>query len=304
MLDDVFKEAPVHPPEPARPPERKRSQFLAPPFLIPVLLLLLLLFIVYFFGLLSFDAKSPADLLAEVRTSAGEKRAVAAFELSRLGSLELPARARAAFVSDAVRTFEEESGKDLRVRRALALILGRLGDRRAVPALLGALEDPDVETQLYVIWALGAIGQPGPAGPLLSRLQHDDAGIRKMAAFSLGQIGDPKAVPALKAALQDPAPDVGWNAAIALARLGDRSALPVLLPLLASRRPPPGLTPAQEVDLKINIIRSLRGMAGEPAASTLRAVASGDPSPRIRSEARALLAGGSESPPLSPSRAP
>jgi hypothetical protein len=251
--------------------------------------------IVYFFGLLSFDARSPGDLLEEIRNSRGERRAMAAFELSRLEKFDFPDGGRSSFATQAARTFEEESGGDPRIRRALALTLGRVGDPLATPGLVRALDDPDIETQLYGIWALGAIGSPGAADAILPRLHHEDPAIRKIAAFALGQIGDSKAVPALRVSMQDSTPDVVWNSAIALARLGDGSSLPILLPLLLSPGAPADLTPGQWENLKINIIRSLRGFPGEPVRAALRKVAGGDPSPRVRSEARRNLEGSSDS---------
>jgi HEAT repeat protein len=303
MLEDVFKKnGPGMGPADEPSPRRKGPRIGRPILLLPLLFAALLASIVYFFGLLSFDARRPGDLLAEIRTSSGERRALAAFELSRMERLRLSAGAREAFVSEALRTFQEERGKDSRVRRALALTLGRVGDRRAVPGLLQALDDPDAETQMYVVWALGAIGAPEAAGPILPKLGHEDAGIRKMAAFSLGQIGNPAAVPALRVALQDSTPDVTWNAAVALARLRDRSALPILMPLLLARSAIPGLTPRQTEEFKVNIIRSLRGLDDKAVEAALRQAAESDPSPRVRGEARRLEAGSPEPtlPPLPP----
>jgi hypothetical protein len=304
MLQDVFKSSTGGNLPDGNPSRVKRSRLLGPAFLVPLLFLALVGSILFFFGFLSFDASGPRDLLDEIRTSTGERRALAAFELSRLERLDVPAGGESSFIQEAVRTFEEEKDRDLRIRRALALTLGRAGDPRAVPALVRALEDPDVETQLYSIWALGAIGESGAEASILPKLQHEDPAIRKMSAFALGQIGNPAAIPALRISLQDTVPDVTWNAAVALARLGDRSGLPILLPLVLSRRPFGSLTAQQEEDLKINIIRSLRRLAGEEVADALRKVALFDASARVRGEARA--AGGTGSAPtpapLPPSR--
>lgn len=302
MLKDVFKDPRAADPPPATPPPGKPGRLPGPAYLLPFFFLVLLGCIIYLFGLLSFDARSPRDLLGEVRTSAGERRAMAAFELSRMERYDFSPGERPAFLSEAIRAFDEEAGRDVRVRRALALTLGRIGDPLAAPGLIGALSDPDVDTQLYSIWALGAIGAGSAVEPLLQKLQHEDPGIRKMAAFGLGQIGDPAASAGLRAALQDPAPDVTWNAAVALARLGDSSSLPVLLPLLAASSPSAGLSPGQNEELKVNIIRSLGRMRGDPVDAALRVVATGDSSMRVRAEARRLLEGRPE--PLAPPRPP
>jgi HEAT repeat protein len=57
-----------------------------------------------------------------------------------------------------------------------AVSLGRLGDPRAVDALIGALGDEDWRVRLKAIWALGAIGDPRgiPALKKLYRIENDD----------------------------------------------------------------------------------------------------------------------------------
>ena len=56
--------------------------------------------------------------------------------------------------------------------------------------------------------------------------------------------------------------------------------------VLTARFGGPGLTPQQGEDLKINLIRSLRGLSGTAVTEALRTVAERDPSARVRSEAR------------------
>jgi HEAT repeat protein len=295
MLDDVFKESAA--PEDEVPPSgspRHRSPLLAPAVLVPTAFLLLVGLTVTLFGLLSFDRKSPFDLLREVRTSSGEKRVLAAYELSRLLSLDLPeANRRKEFVALALDTFHREAGGDPDVRRSLALTLGRLGDPLAVPELIRSLGDSDVETQLYAVWALGAIGDRRAVDPIISKLEHDDPGVRKMACFALGQIGDARAIPALQSALQDTAADVTWNAAVALARLGDRSGSAVLLSLLDRKRSGiASLSPARQEEVMVSVVRSLRGTGDAEMTRVLRRLAQEDASPRIRDEAQRALGKG------------
>jgi HEAT repeat protein len=301
MLEDVFKEDSAAP-EP--PPAPKRKLRIPPFVLFPLLLLVLAGGIVYFFGLLSFDSTGPMDLVGEIRSARGERRALAAYELSRRPSYGSDPAERKALAAAVLESFESEAGGDLRIRRSLALALGRLGDPVAVPALIQALEDPDAETVLYGVWALGAIGDPRAVEAVASRLRHEDPGVRKMATFALGQIGDPRAIPSLQVALQDATPDVGWNAAVALARLGDATALPVLLPLLEKEPATAGLTSSQIEELRLNALRALKGLRDDRIRSVVARVATSDASPRVRNEARGLLRGESSppSPPPPPAR--
>ena len=81
-----------------------------------------------------------------------------------------------------------------RVRLQAAVVLGRLHDRRGVPALLRALSDP-VET------------------------------VRGLAAQVLGDLGDPSARAALERSKKDPSPFVRGQALVALNKLDGGSAV-------------------------------------------------------------------------------
>src|SRR5207248_8680944 len=64
-----------------------------------------------------------------------------------------------------VKAFQESKG-DAQVRRYLALAIGRLDPPLppvAVADLTHALDDPDSETRISVIWALGSSGEIGRA---------------------------------------------------------------------------------------------------------------------------------------------
>ena len=127
------------------------------------------------------------------------------------------------------------SHKDLDVRCEAAKALGELRDRRAVPALIGALEtvyvrqvrdaiealvmikDPDSVISLLRVlqdphtvqakrWnvanALGQMKDPRAVQPLSLMLKEEDSALVERAVKALGAIGGPDAVPALKSALE------------------------------------------------------------------------------------------------------
>jgi cyclophilin family peptidyl-prolyl cis-trans isomerase/HEAT repeat protein len=78
------------------------------------------------------------------------------------------------------------------IRRRAALSLGRIGDERAIPALLEALKkDKDSDVRQMVAFALGEIESPAGANALIAVL--DDTGelgeIRARAVEALGKIG-------------------------------------------------------------------------------------------------------------------
>jgi len=290
MLENVFKErrGEREPSAPSAPARRSFPALAA--LIVPLPLLLLVLLITYLFGWISLDRREPFELLEETRAASGERRALVAFELSRLESLDLPGPERQRFVQAVSNLLQSEAGGDPRVRRALTLVLGRIGDPSSLPALISAAEDADVDTRIYALWALGAARRPEALAPLVAHLQDDDATARKTAAFALGELADPRANASLQVALRDPIQDVQWNAAISLARLGDEAGIPVLLPLLSGYLPGQDLSPAQAEELRINVVRSLRGLRSSAVKTALEKAAGSDPSGRVRTEARLALA--------------
>jgi hypothetical protein len=103
------------------------------------------------------------------------------------GLLLVTLRARADKVEDLVRALQGDPS--YKVRLQAALVLGKLGDRRAVPALAKAVKD-------------------------------ENASVRAVACTSLGRIGDPTGVPALREATKDSETFVRQAAEKALAQLG------------------------------------------------------------------------------------
>ena len=84
-----------------------------------------------------------------------------------------------------------------------AEILGNLGDRRAVPALIQALGSSDIVLRMEAAMALMKIRDPSAVPALIEAMQKSDPSTRYFAADALGCIGDPRATEALIAALKD-----------------------------------------------------------------------------------------------------
>jgi HEAT repeat protein len=271
----------------ATPAGRLLVQF----FLIPAFVVGIAVFVFWLFGSLAVDRKTPAELLSDVQTGSRNQRWQAAFELTRkLPALKDPVE-KATFSSAAMKAFAGAEADDPRVRRYLTLVLGRLGDPRAVPLLEGALSDKDAETRLYALWALALVGDPKSAPKVRPLLESEDPGIRKTAAFAAGRMEDGEAVPVLRKLLGDPVTDVRWNAALALATLDDPAGHGVLVAMCdrAALRETPGLSVEQQEDALLNGLRGLV-LLKDPAAQALGArMADSDPSLRVRREARKIL---------------
>jgi len=293
-------------PEPAY---RQGTPFLVLQFFIfPLSIVAVCVTVFVIFGLIASEGKGPRQYLDEVRTGSANRRWQAAFELTKvLQAHRDPALKDPRFVEEAVRTLKESAGDDPRVRRYLALALGRLGDRAAVPALLEAARDagpdgghPDPETQIYAVWALGAIGDAQAEPTLVELAKSEDAGVRKTAVHALGSFPVEAARAALVTALADTVEDVRWNAAVALARRRDTAAVPVLLEMLDRSRLAhvQGMTDDQQVDALVQAIEAASVVPDPRLRPAVEALRDHDPSLKVREAARAALEG---KPPASPS---
>jgi HEAT repeat protein len=237
-----------------REPAPRNSLIAAPAlavqfFLIPLAVVAVTAAVYLGFRSMVVDSREARDYLAEVQNGGTERRWPAAYELSRLMD-EPRVRADRSLAPALVKAFEHAKDDDPRIRRDLALAIGRLDPplpADAIDVLSKSLDEPDrVATQDWIsrltgwsesdlgevristIWALGASGDPRVALRLQPFYQSPDAGVRKMVVYALGALPGDAQLDTLRAALQDAEPDVRWNAAVALARHGDRQGAGVI----------------------------------------------------------------------------
>lgn len=164
-------------------------------------------------------------------------------------------------------------------------ILGRIGDARAVDALVAIHEHDDWKLRAAVAGALGGIGDPRAARALVALLRDENEIVRKSAAAALTQIErkspdsdlSRSAAGALLAALDDPYYCVRYGAAGALAEMGD-SVVPDLIALAGSGTGQPALL----------AIRALGNARSRKASGTLRGLL-GSPDWAVRAEAARAL---------------
>ena len=285
--------------EPEAPPRQTTPFLVLQFFIFPMAIVAVCVTVFVIFGLIASEGKGARAYLDEVRTGSANRRWQAAFELSKvLQARKDPSLAEPGFADELVRVFSGAGADDPRVRRYLALALGRLGDKRAVPALVQAADprgdtpaDPD--TQVYAVWALGAIGDP-EAIPILVKLAgSEDAGLRKAAAHALGSFPDDAARSALLTAVNDPVEDVRWNAAVALARRRDPAAAPVLLQMMDRRHLATiaDLTAEQREEAVLQAVPAAGVVPAPALRSALEGLRDSDPSMKVRAAARAALEG-------------
>lgn len=199
-------------------------------FLIPLAVVGMVTLVYGGFRMLLSSERTPQELLSDVRVGGRERRWPAAYELSRLLSNPETETQFPGLGTDIVQAFSQSDGDDPRVRRYLALAVGRLNNppAAAVGELLASLGDPDTETRITVIWALAALGDSTTVSEIGQMYQSEDSGVRKMAVYALGILSPDGRDATLRTALEDSVADVQWNAAVALARHGNREGMMVI----------------------------------------------------------------------------
>jgi len=269
-------------------------------FIFPMAIVAVCVTVFVIFGLIASEGKGARAYLDEVRTGSANRRWQAAFELSKvLQARKDPSLADPAFADELVRVFTGAGADDPRVRRYLALALGRLGDKRAVPALIEAAESrgdapADPDAQVYAVWALGAIGDPQAVPTLVSLARGEDAGLRKAAVHALGSFPEEAARVALLTAVNDPVEDVRWNAAVALARRRDPAAAPVLLQMMDRRHLAAiaDLTAEQREEAVLQAVQAAAVVPDSELRAALQRLQDSDPNLSARAAARAALEAG------------
>jgi hypothetical protein len=192
----------------------------------------------------SYRGLSVTDWIATLKNPYGGIRADAAASLGAMGPKAknaVPAlvealkderaevrveasRALAAIGEAALQPLTKALGdKDRQTRMGAAL--GHMGPnaKSATPALMDALEDPDIPVRCHAAQALWRVsGKANLSVPVLAEaLTHTKAAVRKSAATALALIGPEawRAVPALGKALNDDDPAVRARAADALRKI-------------------------------------------------------------------------------------
>ncbi|GAC1394854.1 MAG: hypothetical protein NVSMB68_11100 [Thermoanaerobaculia bacterium] len=242
------------------------------------------------FGRLASSEQSIPDYLNDIRSGSSHRKFQAAYELSK--SIKRgEAKRYPNLVDQVVDVYRASKNDDPRIRQYLTLVLGKLGDARAVPVLGGALHDPVVETRIYSLIALAELRDRSSVPAVIAATNDEDKDVRKTAIYSLGEIGDPRGVPVLEEALNNQVADIRFNAALALSRYGDVKAEPALRAMLdrATLDRVQGMRPDQKEDAMIAAIPAYAKLAGKGAVADLQPLANGDESMRVRAAAKDQL---------------
>jgi HEAT repeat protein len=271
--------------------ERKPTSLLvAQFFLFPLIIIAICVGIFLLFGYLTYEQRSPREFLNAIQSGSEAQRWQSAYEFSNFVSNKRE-KLDPELVGDVIAAYRNAQNGDVRVRRYLAVAIGRIGDKRAVPSLVEGLEDSDIENQIYTLSALGFIGDNSAVPGVVKQLKHPDPSVRKVAAYVLGAIKDPTAAHDLQIALNDVKDEVRWNAAMALARMDDPAGADLLVTLLDRGYVDsiPDMTAAQKVELVVNAVKCLAILKYQPARGKIVELSQSDPVLVVRSAALEAL---------------
>jgi HEAT repeat protein len=258
-------------------------------FIVPLLVVVMCVGVFVLFGWVAYDRQTVGDYLNDLRDNRSffaHRRKQAAYELSKILSADPEALLEEAGAGEELRSLFEGTD-DLWVRRYLALVLGHIEDRDAVPLLIAAATGDDPQTRIYSLWSLGAIGDETALEVVRNAASDDDAGIRKTAAFALGGFDSPEGIGSLEVLVEDPVADVRWNAAVALAARGSDRGVAVLEQMLDRRllAQIPDITPQQQEEAMIEALRALGQLDQEQNLALVESLAESDPSLKVRQAA-------------------
>ncbi|KQC07723.1 MAG: hypothetical protein APR55_00700 [Methanolinea sp. SDB] len=158
-----------------------------------------------------------------------------------LGEGDEQLRQRASYALVAVgppavdRLIESMQNENPAVVRSCAWILGRIGDTKAIPHLIGTMGHPERNVRREACDSLAGMGDAAVL-PLARSFRDGEVPVRHCAMEALWMIGGP-AVEHVSDLLNDPSPDVRRRAALLLGEIGARSAADPLSRLLGDENP-------------------------------------------------------------------
>ena len=280
------------------PPQEDLTEVTKPTSLLVAQLFLFPLIVIGFgvgvfllFGFITQEQRSPQSYLNEIRMGSETRRWQAAFELSKVIAARKEELQSTGFAGDVLDLYESTTSDNPQIRQFLAMSLGHLEDRIAVPALTEGLNDSATETQIWTLWAIGTIGDPEAASEVGGKLRSDDPAVRKMAVYVLGALKDPSTIRDLQVALNDNVADVRWNAAMALAQLNDAAGADLLIQLIDREYLGQFLdmSLADKDNAIVNAMKCLSILKLEGARDEITSLSQSDPSLVVRNAALEAL---------------
>jgi len=229
--------------------------------------------------------KNAGQYLEEFRSDNTSRRWQSALELSRLLTQGEKIQFDDKLRGELVTAFTTAKSDDPRVREYLALVLGSLKEKSAVPALVEAVEDPSENVKVNALWALGNIEDPAGGPAALKAMSQSDAGVQLMAVGALSAMKYGPAKFALEKNLESSTQDLRYDSAVALARLKDEKAVPTLLEMLNLKTTGQVGTDQMVEPAKIAAIEGAQALGNPTLHQKLYDLSKNDPDLKVREAA-------------------
>jgi HEAT repeat protein len=110
----------------------------------------------------------------------------------------------------------------------VALALGKIGDRRAIPVLAQAAKMGEEDLRIASVWALAQFHEPDVLPALLSEAERPHPIIQSFLAHTLGTFQDNRVLPVLSKLAVHPNREIAFQAACSLGEVGSREGVSVL----------------------------------------------------------------------------
>jgi HEAT repeat protein len=201
-------------------------------FIVPAIIVLVALGIFYLGTMALQHPKTAEQYLEELKSDNTSRRWQSAYELSRMLNQNENIQFDQTLRDQLVQVFGDAKTDDPRLREYLALVLGRLKEKSAVPVLSAAIHDDNTDVRIYSLWALGNIEDPKGGEAALSAINDSDETVQRMAVGALSSMRYGPAKFALEKNLESTHQALRYDSAVALARLKDEKAVPTLLEMM------------------------------------------------------------------------
>jgi HEAT repeat protein len=222
---------PSHESGPLYAPETGFSLFIKL-FIVPAVIVLVALGI-FFLGTMALQhPKTAEQYLEELKSDNTSRRWQSAYELSRMLNQNENIQFDQDLRTQLVQVFSDAKNDDPRLREYLALVLGRLKEKAAIPALSSAVHDDSPDVKIYSLWALGNIEDPQGGEAALAALSDTDETVQRMAVGAISAMRYEPAKFALEKNLESSDQALRYDSAVALARIKDEKAVPTLLEMM------------------------------------------------------------------------
>ena len=201
-------------------------------FIVPAVIVLVALGIFFLVTMALQHPKTAEQYLEELKSDNTSRRWQSAYELSRMLNQNENIQFDQDLRTQLVQVFGDSKNDDPRLREYLALVLGRLKEKSAIPVLSSAVHDDSTDVKIYSLWALGNIEDPQGGEAALAALSDTDETVQRMAVGALSAMRYEPAKFALEKNLEGSDQALRYDSAVALARIKDEKAVPTLLEMM------------------------------------------------------------------------